>query len=405
MSTKPLTIERLEVTNFKRLRHVTIDAGGKDVTLRGRNAQGKSSVLDAIDAALFGRDAIPVAPVHDGFAPRAEVKIDLGEVIVEREFGKDGRNTLKITSKDPRQVSTQKWLDERLGARSFDPSSFLRLKAKEQAAVLRAAIGIDTSALDAQRAQVFEDRTVVNREVARLEGALVESPAPETNEDPVDVAALAGELSAITAQRAANERLRDAEVAAARRVSDVREMLAQAEAAHAVAVAEMPATLSDPDPAPIEAKLRAAESINESARRREARRKLADELAAKSGESAGLTAKIAEIDEAKQQLLETAQFPIPGISLVDDSVFLNGNPVEQASQAERLKLQVALWLAQNPSIRVLTLRDASLLDDDSRQAIASMVAAVGGQVWEEVVGTEGDGIVIEDGAVAQQVGA
>lgn len=411
MSERPMTIERLEVSGFKRIRTVSIEANGNDVALRGRNAQGKSSVFDAIEAALFGRDAIPDDPVNRD-ADRAEIRVDLGDVIVVREIRLDGKHTLRITSRDPAQVSTQAWLDARLGARSFDPSSILRLKPREQAQMLRDALGIDTKELDAQRARYFEDRTISNREAARLEGALVQAPFPDGPDEPVDVSALANELAAMTRKKVENDQRRAAcataeaaATAAIERASAAKRAYVEAQEAEMVAITAMNEArevlrgLVDPDTDPIAAKLGDASRLNEVAAQRARRRELADNLATMMGESAHLTSRIEEIDEAKKALLESSSFPIPNLAIVDDAVYLNGAPLENASQAERLRLQVALWLAQNPGIRVLLLRDASLLDEDSRAAIAGMVHEAGGQVWEEIVGTDGDGIVIEDGRV------
>lgn len=52
--------------------------------------------------------------------------------------------------------------------------------------------GLDFAALDADRAKVFDSRTIVNREVKRLEGELSGLPEhPDAPAEIVDVAALA----------------------------------------------------------------------------------------------------------------------------------------------------------------------------------------------------------------------
>ena len=47
-----MRITKFEAENFKRLKAVSIDPDTNTVVLGGRNAQGKSSVLDGIMAAL-----------------------------------------------------------------------------------------------------------------------------------------------------------------------------------------------------------------------------------------------------------------------------------------------------------------------------------------------------------------
>ena len=51
-------IIRAEIQDFKRVSVAAIDAGGI-VEITGGNGQGKSSVLDAIEAALAGKDHSP----------------------------------------------------------------------------------------------------------------------------------------------------------------------------------------------------------------------------------------------------------------------------------------------------------------------------------------------------------
>ena len=75
-----MQIVSLTAENFKRLRAVLIEPKGGLVQVTGRNAQGKSSVLDAIAAALLGKDACPSDPIRHG-EQSATIKLDLGEVV------------------------------------------------------------------------------------------------------------------------------------------------------------------------------------------------------------------------------------------------------------------------------------------------------------------------------------
>lgn len=62
-----MKIINLKAENFKKLEAVDITPEGSTVVLTGANAQGKSSVLDAIWAAFSGRFAKSVKkPIKDG---------------------------------------------------------------------------------------------------------------------------------------------------------------------------------------------------------------------------------------------------------------------------------------------------------------------------------------------------
>ena len=61
------SIVELQVENFKRVSAVTLRPNAGVTTISGRNGQGKSSTLDAIQAALGGKSAAPSKPVPTGW--------------------------------------------------------------------------------------------------------------------------------------------------------------------------------------------------------------------------------------------------------------------------------------------------------------------------------------------------
>ena len=66
----------------------------------------------------------------------------------------------------------------------------------------------------------------------------------------------------------------------------------------------------------------------------------------------------------------------------------------------RLRVGIALAMKSNPRLRVLRIRDGSLLDDASMATVAEMAEANDFQVWIERVDTSGRvGFVVEDGSV------
>ncbi len=425
-------IIRLQAENVKRLKAVEITPDGAVVVVSGKNGQGKSSVLDAIWMALGGKKAFPRKPVRDG-AEEACIRLELEGLIVERKIKPDGRTTLAVSSPDGAKYSSpQAMLDRLVGALSFDPLAFARMEPKNQRELLRELVGLDTSAVDRERAEVYTQRTDVNRQAKRAKGLLDSLPVHEdAPAEPVSVAALTDEL------RAANEAARKADEAelehsemldvlehSERRAEQLRqdvrgleEQLAAARGAlkeHEATV--MPARRARvegtktraeelralvPDRSAIEERLAQADSVNakvrDNARHAEAKAEL-DELAA---EAKALTEKLAELDLAKRHALEAAAFPLDGLGIDDEGVLLDELPFEQASSAQQLRASVAIGLALNPELRVLLVRDGSLLDDESMKLLADLAAEADAQVWLERVGASDLGVVIEDGEVAR----
>jgi DNA repair exonuclease SbcCD ATPase subunit len=156
-----------------------------------------------------------------------------------------------------------------------------------------------------------------------------------------------------------------------------------------------------PDTGVVEAELKAIEQHNRKVRENIA----ASDADAKAIELEGrvdvLNIEIEGIDAQKARALKEAQFPVPGLGLSDDTtaVTFNGLPLEQASQAEQLRVSVAIGAALNPSLQVLLVRQGSLLDSSGMTALAALAAEANVQVWVERV-SDGDGpatVVIEDG--------
>jgi hypothetical protein len=125
-------------------------------------------VLDAIAMAFGGRDQIPAEPIRRG-VDRAEVVVDLGEILVRRTFTAVGGGQLVVSNREgARFQSPQSMLDALVGRLSFDPLAFAREKPARQAEILRELVGLDLAPLDARRAVVYAERTAVNKRAASL---------------------------------------------------------------------------------------------------------------------------------------------------------------------------------------------------------------------------------------------
>jgi hypothetical protein len=84
-------IVELRAENFQRLKAVQIRPNSRIVQLTGGNDQGKTSILQAIAAAIKGKPACPTDPIRDD-CEKAWISLDLGDKVVRRTFtrGKDG---------------------------------------------------------------------------------------------------------------------------------------------------------------------------------------------------------------------------------------------------------------------------------------------------------------------------
>lgn len=431
-----MKVIKLEAQNVKRLRAISITPTGAAVVIGGMNGQGKTSVLDAIEYALAGKRALPERPVRDG-EDIARVVCELDGLTVRRVIGPDGSSLVVTDENGDKVASPQKVLDRMVGAISFDPLEFVRMNQRDQVRALEGVIGVNVSAMDAQRKAVFEQRADLNRELRRLEGLTSEEP-PVPVAVAVDPTALYDELErtrggqgcldeAQRAEREAARYLHDAEIDMTKAEAEVERLRrALEEAEHHVLCQETTVTAAramvvqreeqSAGAAAALGTMRAVEAIRAdltqltlAQREGEAARvaRAAYDQAVTSRErartdAAALSETLAHLDDGRAQHVAqaVAGINLPGLGISETGVTWNGVPLAQCSSAEQLRVAVGVGLAANPEIRVVLIREGALLDDQSLAIVAGMAAAADAQVWVERVGEGAEcSVVIEDGAV------
>lgn len=427
-----MKIVELRAENFKRLRAVQIRPDGAMVQVTGANGQGKTSVLDAIWAALGGLRGCAVSqPVRRG-EEEARIRLDLGDYVVTRRFrrgeGGDVTASLTVTSADGQSVmrSPQAVLDGLVGELSFDPLAFARARPRDQVDQLRTLVpGFDFGENESRRKELFEERTEAGRAHKRARAAAdAVSVPPGPRPEPIDVSAKINRLAAASqanVERAAERlrRERASDIAqkgherahqlmerASRLIEEADRLRKDAETANRTA-GDQETYLSKLEPVPPDEDLAALRAAVDEARRHDAAITLHDDRARHEVQACGyeaavkrLTGEMAALDEAKRAAVADAKLPVEGLVLGDDEVLLDGVPLADASDADRLRVSVAVAMALNPTLRVIRVREGSVLDSKSLAAVAAAVAERDYQCWVERVDESGEvGFVIVDGEV------
>lgn len=409
-----MRIVKLEASNVLRLRAISITPEGDLIVIGGKNGQGKTSTLNAIEIALGGKRSIPSKPVREG-EDSAYTVCDLGDLIVKRVFKADGSSTLTVESQDgARYRSPQAMLDKLVGDLTFDPLEFVRKDGKEQLEMLRALAGVDLAEFDRQREELYSERKSVNKEARDLEAKLRTMESfPDAPAEELSVAELVAEYETAQQEKreldarrekiktvtAAIEKLK---VAIETKRAELGSMEDKLELAQSGLEASKQQLAETPEPAveEIQERLRGAEETNQQVRANQDRENAETELESKRAKAKELTAAIELVDRDKVEAIQAANLPVKELSFNESGVLFNGMPFDQAGGAEQLRVSMAMGIALNPKLRVLLIRDGSLLDEDSLRAIAQMAAENDMQVWLERVG-EGEevSVVIEDGQV------
>jgi len=435
-------ILNIKAQGFKRLTAIDITPGSPVVDVRGNNAEGKSSLLDAIKTVLGGKEATPVKPVRTG-EDYAVIRVELGDggpdLIVEKQIDEQGERLIVTTAEGAKFTNGQTTVDNLLGRMTFDPLAFSRLNAADQATELRRLVplSVDLDALAAADKADTTARRDVNRDAkaikVRLDVIPVETGLPD--EKP-DLAALTETLAsaaetntAIDRDRSRRDTMRGSAKAAderaagwvataarLRREADEADRAAQSEDDYAAGVrAELDALppLDEPvDTTAASAAIADARALLDRFARKEARDELAAEFEAKRAiwtqHDEAIKARAAEREKA----LAEADMPIEGLGLArlcdvvpgneseDLIVTFNGEPFSQSSSAEQLRVSMRLAMAANPKLRIMLIKDGSLLDPKGLELVRDLAGDGDYQVWMESVGEgDGTGIIMEAGAV------
>jgi hypothetical protein len=168
-----LRILEYRAAYFLGLKRLNFKPSGRVVQFTGKNGAGKSSAVASLAYALGGRKYSPEVPQNRD-QNRHEVTFVIGNETISLAISRTGPDSenLSVTVTPPgkRWGTNQAMLDDLINRLSFDPISFVRMEAKEQARELRKALILseDVDQLDVQNKQDFEKRREIGRERDRI---------------------------------------------------------------------------------------------------------------------------------------------------------------------------------------------------------------------------------------------
>jgi hypothetical protein len=320
----------------------------------------------------------------------------------------------------------QELLNAILGQLTFDPQAFSRMAAKDRLETLRGLVKLDTDidALDRDNETDYTERTEWNRKVvsAKEHVKSTQGLVDETMDvSLVDVSALTGKMASAAELNADLRRIATAREDLVREIRQNRaeatanreqaeQLIRAADALEASAkfkettLGKAPAIGDLIDVTALKQEIDAAMQRNRAAEQQiRARQQLAEAkkgLDAASVMSDNLSAAVKKRDQQKADAMGRAKMPVDGLGFGNGDVTFNDLPFEQASTGQQLRVATAIGMALNPKLRVLCVRDGSLLDEDSRAVLVEMAEEHDFQVWLESCQSNATvGIHISEGRV------
>lgn len=437
-----MKILNLFAENIKRIKviDITPDATGV-IVVEGKNAQGKTSVLDCILFALCGEKMIPDNVITNG-ETEGVVRITLDDVVITRTFKDTGTTKLVIENADgSRIMAPQTWLDARLGKLSFDPLAFSRLDKTARVNEIKRITGLDFSEVESRHAIAFEKRRMLNRDVETYTAQLKEFenlPTPaltrtvaairedaaksieQANKQNAEESARVSEIKSLKTKHALKMTTLDNHKST---LLKLRGEIARIENEIEVERAAMKATEDDLeflkiDIAKAGSEVQTVFSNVDFSKELDAAleyEKLCDKISRRdiiknalgfaNEKIAALEKEMTACKEQKSKMISDTKMPVDKLVMTKDDVMVDGVAFNEISDAQKTQVSMAIAVSQNPEIKIVRIKEGSLLDKSMLAVVLKYAHEKDFQVWIERVADEpsGNAIYIENGMIKKEV--
>lgn len=400
-----MKISKLEIENVKRVKAVSLEPTQNGLTvIGGRNNQGKTSVLDSIAWALGGDKFKPTSARRDGSVvpPYLHVEMDNG-LVVER---KGENSSLKVIDPAGRKGG-QQLLNEFVEQLALDLPRFMELNSKDKANVLLKTIGVEDQLrkLDLDESTTFNRRRELGRIALQKQKYADELPLyPDVPKEPISASELILRQQEILAKNGENQRLRNEYANMVKRHDELLEKLRAMQAEFddltaKIAIAKKPTEdLIDESTDEIRESLLNIESINAKVRANGERERAEIEAEQYRKDYDALTDELDQIRSDRAKLLDSADLPLPGLSVADGELTYNGVKWDCMSGSDQLKTATAIVRRLNPKCGFVLLDKLEQMDIDTLREFGQWLESEGLQAIATRVSTGDEcSIIIEDG--------
>ena len=425
-------IASLELENVKRIHAVELEPAQDGLTvIGGKNAQGKTSVLDAIAWALGGDKMKPADPNRKGGATPARLRVELSNGIVVERKGKNG--SLHVTDTTGKKAG-QQLLNDFISQLALNIPRFMNGTDADKATALLQTLGIDAelAKIDGSIRTTFQDRQLVGRDAKAKRAHAEKLPHhDDAPTEPVSAAELIQEQQAILARN--GEKLKakqDAEDTAKKaefartavsatnmRVADLEQQLTEARAEldrrtkeaeeaeeKAKVLAQSTAELVLESTEEIESSIANIETINNQVRDNQAKAEADAEALRVEQEYDGLTQKLEDLRAKRRGLLDGAPLPLPELSIDDEGALTyKDHTWGDMSGAEQLVVATAIVRATKPECGFVLVDKLEQFDTDELAKFGEWAKGEGLQIIGTRVATDDScTVVIVDGRIEGQ---
>jgi DNA repair exonuclease SbcCD ATPase subunit len=412
-----MKIVGLELENVKRVSvlNMAMEPTGLTV-IGGNNGQGKTTILDAICYALGGERYRPSNLQREGSIADAYIKLTLSNGLTVERTGKNA--SLKVT--DPAgKKGGQALLDSFCEELAINLPKFMDASSKDKAKTLLKIIGIgdQLEIIEREERQAYQERENYYKIADQKNKFYKELPWHDgVPESPMAAAELIQESQAILLRNAekqsARRNVEQLKIAvdkkeqeyslAHKKAKELEQEFYAASATYQDLINEISSLTPDESTAEIEKKLTELEEINSKVRANLDKQKAKDDADECTIKYNRLTVQVEDIRKRRLALLDGATMPLPGLSIEDSELTLNGKKWDCMSSAEQLKASAAIVKALKPECGFILLDKLEAMDMTTLAEFRAWLEAEGLQAIATRVSTGAEcTIVIEDGRIKE----
>ena len=405
-----MKINKLEIENVKRIKAVKVEPKANGLTvIGGNNNQGKTSVLDSIAWALGGERYKPSQATREGsvIPPTLHIVMNNG-LVVERK----GKNSaLKVT--DPNgQKAGQQLLNEFVEQLALDLPKFMEASGTEKAKILLQIIGVgpQLAQFEQQEEELYQERLYIGRTADQKEKFAKEQPYfADAPKDLISASELIRQQQEILARNGENQRKREQLHQLEQKYQRINEQITallaeQKQVENDLETARKSAlNLNDESTEELEQNISNIEEINRKVRANLDKEKAEDDAKTYRDQYNSLTKDLEDVRDKKAQLLNSAELPLPELSVKEGELIYKGQKWDNMSGSDRLKVSTAIVRKLNPNCGFVLLDKLEQMDMKSLQEFGEWLEAAGLQAIATRVSTGDEcSIIIEDGYVVGQ---
>lgn len=427
-----LKLLNAEIKNFKNIDHKSVDFGGKSALIIGANRKGKSSLIQALMSPVNSK-MLPSKPIKEG-EDTASIELVIGGSIAGNEVvyhidmyfsEKDQKGRLVITDGDGGKIPGGKsMVDSIVGNIGFDILEFIDLGLTKdgkvskpgvisQIEVLKGFMPVEARkmlmALDNETKTVYDERSEINRDVKSNEAKLKDSdmdPAEiekySAKKDDADVKKRMNDIgeaisqfdkitNGVASKKAEVEKLFMEIEELSKLLETKKESLKTLD----VDVTKGEKWLKDkvrPSMESLTVELEEIQKHNDIVKLVAEREVFVKNVREFTEASEKKTKRLDTIKSEKAKIFTENPLPVKGLEFTEEEILYDGLPFNenQHPSSTIIGIGIKVAMAMNPNLKLLVIKDGSLLDKKTLNFILKIVEKEDYQLFIEMVDFEGE---------------